>query len=334
MIQKTQSAVDALSVPGVAADTESLLKLRHLVQHIPERRLQPTGLPGGFVSRRRGRGLETVDLRLYSVGDDIRHIDRNATARTGQPHVRTFRDERERNVLLLADFRPSMLWGTRRALRSVAAAEALALVGWRVVESGGRVGLIAFGAGDPVFVSARGRERGMVRVVGGLAAAHRSALLAVAEAHDRGEAGGAKARGGRKRAHMADPLGQEQPLEARLDLAVKLVPTGGMVVLASGLDHPGDGFDAVAAAIDRRAALTVLLVTDAFEQRAPAGSYPFVSESGRIAWASFGVNRAADARDPRLERLERLGVAALSIDASADPETMATAIDMFDGGHR
>lgn len=308
--------MDELSAPGVAADTEALLKLRHLVQHVPERRLQPTGLPGGFVGRRRGRGLETVDIRIYSEGDDVRHIDRNTTARTGVPHVRTFRDERERSVLLLADFRPSMLWGTRRALRSVAAAEALTLVGWRVVESGGRVGLIAFGAGDPVFVAARGRERGMIRVIGGLAAAHRAALLALADA----PAG-------------ADPVA-ERPLEEGLELAVKLAPTGGSVILATGLDHPGDHFDAVAAAIDRRSALTVLLVTDAFEQRAPAGSYPFVSESGRTAWASFGVARAADAHDPRLERLERLGLAAHSIDASADPEDMATAIDMFDGGHR
>ncbi len=324
--------MDELSAPGVAADTEALLKLRHLVQHVPERRLQPTGLPGGFVSRRRGRGLETVDIRVYSDGDDIRHIDRNATARTGVPHVRTFRDERERSVLLLADFRPSMLWGTRRALRSVAAAEALTLIGWRVVESGGRVGLIAFGAGDPVFVAARGRERGMIRVIGGLAAAHRAALLALAGAQERPDGEG-ETRRNRARAPAADPV-VERPLEAGLELAVKLAPTGGATVLATGLDHPGDGFDAVASAIDRRAALTVLLVTDAFEQRAPAGSYPFVSESGRTAWASFGAARAADARDPRLERLERLGLAAHSIDASADPEAMATAIDMFDGGRR
>ncbi|TXM93858.1 DUF58 domain-containing protein, partial [Methylobacterium sp. WL122] len=65
-------------------------------------------------------------------GDDRRHIDRNATARTGILHVRTHHDERDRAVVLLADFRPSMLFGTRRALRSVAAAEALASLGHTV----------------------------------------------------------------------------------------------------------------------------------------------------------------------------------------------------------
>ena len=65
-----------------------------------------------------------------------------STARTGEPHVRTFRDERERTLLLLVDLRPSMLWGTRRALRSAAAVEAAALAGWRALETGGRIGFI------------------------------------------------------------------------------------------------------------------------------------------------------------------------------------------------
>ncbi|CAA2156919.1 hypothetical protein MBRA_02351 [Methylobacterium brachiatum] len=105
------------------------------------------GLPGGIVTKRRGRGSEPEDVRLWSEGDDRRFIDRNATARTGQLHVRTHHDERDRAVVLLADFRPSMLFGTRRALRSVAAAEALALLGWRVAADGGRVGLAVATAG-------------------------------------------------------------------------------------------------------------------------------------------------------------------------------------------
>ena len=75
-------------------------------------------------------------MRLWSEGDDRRFIDRNATARTGELHVRTHHDERDRAVVLVADFRPSMLFGTRRALRSVAAAEALVLLGWRIVGDG------------------------------------------------------------------------------------------------------------------------------------------------------------------------------------------------------
>lgn len=300
---------DPLKAPGVAADTETLLKLRHLVRHIPERRLAPTGMPGGFVTRRRGRGLETLDVRVFSYGDDIRHVDHNTTARTGVTHVRTFHDERERTALLIADFRPAMLWGTRRALRSVAAAEALALTGWRVNEAGGRVGLIAFGAGAPVFVSARGRERGMVSVIGGLAAAHRAALLAAADSQDQGD----------------------RPLEVALEMAAGLVPAGGAVFLATGLDNPGADFDALATALKRRAALTVLLVTDAFEQRAPAGSYPFVTGEGRVRWASVRSKAGQIGLDRRLARLNRLGITAIPVDASASPEAVAEDLDRLDG---
>ena len=102
-----------------------LLDLRGLVQQ-SRGELAVTSLPGGLVTRMRGRGLETAELRAFAFGDDPRHLDRNATARTGQLQVRLFHAERDRTTILLADFRPSMLWGTRRTLRSIAAAEALA----------------------------------------------------------------------------------------------------------------------------------------------------------------------------------------------------------------
>ncbi|SMF51831.1 Protein of unknown function DUF58 [Tistlia consotensis] len=303
--------MDPLSAPGVAADTESLLKLRHVVRNIPERHLAPTGLPGGFVTRRRGRGLETVDVRTFAFGDDIRHLDRNTTARTGEPHVRTFRDERDRSGLLLADFRPSMLWGTRRALRSVAAAEALAMTGWRIVDAGGRVGLLAFGSGEPLFVPPRGRTRGMVDVVGGLAAAHRRALEAAA----------------------AGPDAEEPPLEEALELAARLGRSGGFLVLGSGLDRPGRNFDAMACALDRRTALTILLITDRFERSPPDGSYPFTT-GGAVRWASCRAGRRPKVTDVRLERMARAGIRTVAVDASVPPEAMAEQLDFFDGGRR
>ena len=287
--------MDPFSVHGVAADTETLLKLRHLARAERKGQHRLTGVPGGFVSRRRGRGLEADDIRAYSEGDDIRHIDRNVTARTGVPHVRTFRDERDRTILLVADFRPSMLWGTRRALRSVAAAEALALSGWKAVDAGARVGLFTFGAGEPVYVPARSRERGMIAVAGGLAAAHRAAFANVSE----------------------------QPLELALEKAGGLVPPGGTVVLATGLDDPGPAFDAVAQQLRTRARLIVLLVVDGFEKAPPMGRYPYATAANPLQWASIGTRRT-DGVDGRVARLERLGIDYTMIDAAAGPEFMDT----------
>ena len=110
------SALPALADSGAALDFDALMRLAHLAQSLRGRSGgKLTGLPGSFVHRRHGRGLEVHDIRHWQHGDDIRHIDRNATARTGVQHIRSFRDERDRAVWLIADFRPAMLFGTRRA---------------------------------------------------------------------------------------------------------------------------------------------------------------------------------------------------------------------------
>jgi len=112
----------ALDNPGVRLTADGLIALRPLAAQIAG---DPAlaRLPGGFVTRRKGHGQEVADVRLYAEGDDVRHLDRGTTARTGALHVRQFQEERDRETLLVADFRPSMLWGISRCFRSVAAAE-------------------------------------------------------------------------------------------------------------------------------------------------------------------------------------------------------------------
>ena len=302
-----QDVADAGLADGVALPTERLLALRHLIRAEAAVPRSLTALPGGFVVRRRGRGLEVDDIRVFAEGDDIRHIDRNTTARTGVPHVRTFRDERERTLILAVDIRPSMLWGTRRAFRSVAASEAAALAGWRAVDGGGRVGLVAFGAGDPTVVPARGRVRDMIAVAGGLAAAHAEA---VATGLRRGDA-------------------RASSLAEALDLIGRIAPRGAMVVLASGFDRPGEGFDEAVGRLGRRTHVAALVVVDAFERQADGALYPFVDETGAGRLGRVGAP-FDPARDPRFERLRRLGVDAVAIDASAPPEAHVAALEALD----
>lgn len=289
---------------GTAIDADVLFRLRHLVRHIPERGLAPTGRPGGFAGKRRGNGLEIVDVRPFSEGDDSRHVDAAATARTGRTHVRTFRDEREKTALLVADFRPSMLWGTQGRLRSVAAAMALALAGWRVIEAGGRVGLLAVGSGAPLYVAPRGRERGMAAVAGGLARAHADAIDAAAAGN------------------RHDPA-----LALALEAAVSLVPRDGTLYLATGLDEPGSEFHSLMAALRRRARIVALLVRDRFEAAPPRGAYPFLAGAGStLRWAFVTGRERSVAADPRVGELENLGAEVLTIDADADPEAMAQSL--------
>jgi uncharacterized protein (DUF58 family) len=102
-------------------------------------------LAGRHASRLRGRGLDFVELRHYQQGDDIRTMDWRATARLRSPQVRVYAEERERPVLLVVDQRRTMFFGSRRAMKSVTAAELAALAAWRALAAGDRVGGIVFG---------------------------------------------------------------------------------------------------------------------------------------------------------------------------------------------
>jgi uncharacterized protein (DUF58 family) len=102
-------------------------------------------LAGRHASRVRGRGLEFEELRPYLPGDDIRSMDWRSTARMGKPYVRVYTEEKDRPALVVVDQRINMFFGTRRALKSVAAAEAAALCAWRILAVGDRVGGWVFG---------------------------------------------------------------------------------------------------------------------------------------------------------------------------------------------
>ena len=107
---------------------------------------QSVGSPlvGRHGSRLRGRGLDFDELRHYRPGDDIRMLDWKVTDRTGRPHVRSYRDEREHQALLLVDQRATMFFGSQVRMKSVTAVEFAALGAWRILESGDRVGALMF----------------------------------------------------------------------------------------------------------------------------------------------------------------------------------------------
>ncbi|MDM0111079.1 DUF58 domain-containing protein [Variovorax sp. J22R133] len=136
--------------PGVHVDAGALASLEFAARdfHFMPRQPVHSVLAGRHASKVRGRGLEFEELRPYLPGDDIRSMDWRVTARTGQPYVRVYSEEKDRPVLLLVDQRMNMFFGTRRAMKSVTAAEAAALVAWRVLADGDRVGGLVFGDED------------------------------------------------------------------------------------------------------------------------------------------------------------------------------------------
>ncbi len=285
----------ALQAPGVALGADGLIALRR-VALMTEAAPVVAALPGGFATRRKGHGLEVADIREYAPGDDIRHLDRGTTARTGRLHVRQFQEERDRVCLLVADFRPAMFWGIQRAFRSVAAAEALSLIGWNVVESGGRVGLLAVTAKDTLVVPPRGRTRGMLDVIGGMVQAHGAGLAAMAAGQD-----------------------QDPPLDQALSRSARLVPPGSEMVIASGFDSPGPGFADRIDAFARRRRPRLVLITDEVTARLPRGRYPIrTAEGQRLRLQLSGDQTSTDGSVRRVA-----GRPALVLDAGDAVEQMA-----------
>jgi uncharacterized protein (DUF58 family) len=149
---------------GIQARLADLIALREHARNLdlaPRGRILATRT-GGHLSRFRGRGMEYDESRVYQPGDDPRNMDWRVTARAGTPHVKLFREERERPVWLLVDQGPSMRFGTRVAFKSVIAAQAAALLGWSAVDRLDRVGGIVFDEAHYLERRPAARARGLL----------------------------------------------------------------------------------------------------------------------------------------------------------------------------
>ncbi len=121
---------------------ELFKKIRHI--EIRTKRLVNDLFSGEYHSTFKGQGMEFEEVRQYQPGDDIRLIDWNVTARTGEPFVKKFREERELSVVLLVDASSSGLFGTRDRFKSDTAAELCAVMAFSAIKNNDKVGLIIF----------------------------------------------------------------------------------------------------------------------------------------------------------------------------------------------
>jgi len=99
---------------------------------------------GEYHSVFKGRGMEFSEVREYQIGDDIRTIDWNVTARFGHPYVKIFEEERELTVMLLVDMSGSLMFGTSDKTKQQIAAELSAILAFSALKNNDKVGLILF----------------------------------------------------------------------------------------------------------------------------------------------------------------------------------------------
>lgn len=118
-------------------------------------------LPGDQPTPAVGVGTELAQVRAYRPGDDVRQLDWNATARTGEPHVRVHVAERSVTTWLLLDLSPSMAFGTADRLKVDVAEGVANAVGRLATRRGNRLGVMTFGGPTPRVLPPRQGRAGL-----------------------------------------------------------------------------------------------------------------------------------------------------------------------------
>jgi len=252
---------------GIHLTAAELIALRprcHALR-LPMRQAAASALAGAYRSRFRGRGVDFLESRNYQPGDDIRNMDWRVTARTGRPHTKVFQEERERPVLVIIDAGPSLYFGTRRRLKSVAAGQFAAAIAWSAVRRGDRIGGFLFAPGRHRELRPAGGRRGAMRVIQGLV-------------------------------EWLEPRGAEaadaEPLSAALERVRHAVRPGSLVIVVSDFFALDEDCNRHLSRLRQHNDIIGCQVLDAAEYQLPPGRYP-ITDGDQAAILDTGLRESS-----------------------------------------
>ena len=144
-------------------EKEILKKIQRI--EIFANRLVNTMFAGEYESVFKGQGITFDEVREYQIGDEIRTIDWNVTARMGQAYIKKYVEERELVMMLIVDMSASTGFGSIAETKAEVAAEIAALLAFSAIKNNDKVGLICFTDTVEHFVTPRKGKRHVLRVV-------------------------------------------------------------------------------------------------------------------------------------------------------------------------
>lgn len=142
---------------------ELLKKIRHIEVHTNH--LAREMLAGAYHSVFKGRGMDFEEVREYELGDDVRTIDWNVTARTGVPHVKKYREERDLTLMVMVDVSASDQFGSGSQTKKELAAEVASIFAFSASRNGDKVGLILFSDEVESFIPPRKGRSHIFRII-------------------------------------------------------------------------------------------------------------------------------------------------------------------------
>jgi uncharacterized protein (DUF58 family) len=143
---------------------------KELLKQVKQIEIRTRGLvnevfSGEYHSVFKGRGMEFAEVREYQVGDDIRSIDWNVSARFGHPYVKIFEEERELTVMLIVDMSGSLVFGSIDKTKQQIAAELSAILAFSALKNNDKVGLILFTDRIEKFISPKKGKSHALRII-------------------------------------------------------------------------------------------------------------------------------------------------------------------------
>ena len=142
---------------------EILSKIRKLEIHT--KGLVNNIFSGEYQSAFKGRGMEFSEVRAYTFGDDVRQIDWNVTARSSEPYIKVFEEERELTVMLLVDVSGSRDFGTHVQLKKNLITEVSAVLSFSAIQNNDKIGVIFFSDKIEKFIPPKKGRQHILRII-------------------------------------------------------------------------------------------------------------------------------------------------------------------------
>ncbi|MFA4923797.1 MAG: DUF58 domain-containing protein, partial [Ignavibacteriaceae bacterium] len=142
---------------------ELLKKVRQL--EIRTKGLVNQVFSGEYHSVFKGMGMEFSEVREYQIGDDVRNIDWNVSARFGHPFIKIFEEERELTVMLIVDLSGSQYFGSTASTKQQIAAEISAIMAFSALKNNDKVGLILFTDKIEKFIPPKKSKSHTLRII-------------------------------------------------------------------------------------------------------------------------------------------------------------------------
>lgn len=231
-----------------------LKKVKRL--EIKTRRMVESTFAGEYHSAFKGQGLEFDEVRLYQFGDDIRSIDWNVTAKTGEVYIKQFREEREQTLFVLFDVSKSEDFGREAENKLVIGTEIAAILSFSAMKNNDKIGLLTFSDQIERFFSPKKGRKHILSIIRGLL--------------------------------QSDPASRLTDLKNAIDFVRKTVKRHSIVIVIS--DFLDEGYERALTQLSRRHEVILIRLFNPDEvMKRGIGTIPVRdTESGRMVWLNAG----------------------------------------------